>query len=116
MSRPGPDTEARPDATPPPGRARILRGVGAAALSPLSLITVDHPDEERRERAVPLWRGMGAVSSVFGLVPGGVLTASLSWRWVLLVNIPVGVALFIAGLLAVRPDHGAARRTRLDLP
>ncbi|RKT88984.1 drug resistance transporter, EmrB/QacA subfamily [Saccharopolyspora antimicrobica] len=98
--------------------ARIAQGVGAAVLSPttLSIISASHTDEERRERAMTLWSLMGAVSSVFGLVLGGVLTAALDWRWVLFINIPVGVVLLAVGGSVLPADQTGTERTRLDLP
>lgn len=98
--------------------ARVFQGLGAAALSPtsLNLITASHTDETRRERAVTLWSLMGALSSVAGLILGGVLTAGLSWHWVMFVNIPPGVALLVAGLLWLLPDADTGERRRLDLP
>ncbi|MGC5054443.1 MFS transporter [Micromonospora sp. DT48] len=98
--------------------ARVFQGLGAAALSPtsLNLITASHSDEDRRERAVTLWSLMGALSSVAGLILGGVLTAGLSWHWVMFVNVPPGLILLVAGLLWLLPDRDTGERRRLDLP
>ncbi|MFI0897895.1 MFS transporter [Streptomyces sp. NPDC020983] len=97
--------------------ARIAQGTGAAALTPasLSLITASHTDEHEREKALALWSMMGGVAGLFGVVLGGVLTAEISWRWVLFVNIPPGVALTVAGVMFLLPAAGSGE-TRLDLP
>lgn len=97
--------------------ARMIQGVGAAALAPssLSLITVIHPEGESRLRALAIWAAAGSAAGAVGLVLGGVLTSELSWRWVLFVNIPVGVALLVASgaaLVCTVPGKG---RARLDL-
>jgi EmrB/QacA subfamily drug resistance transporter len=98
--------------------ARIIQGVGAAALAPtsLSLITASIPDEDRRRRALALWSVMGGAAGVVGLILGGVLTSELSWRWVLFINIPPGIALFAAAAVTLLPAPAGAQRTRLDLP
>ena len=96
--------------------ARIVQGAGAAALTPtsLSLITASHPEGPQRARALALWSMMGGVAGLVGVVLGGVLTAELSWRWVLFVNIPPGVVLFIAGMRYLLPSARVAN-VRLDL-
>lgn len=102
--------------------ARIVQGVGAAALAPtsLSLITsthhtFTHHGERQRQRALALWSIMGGAAGVVGTVLGGVLTAELSWRWVLFVNVPLGVVLIIAALLGLRPAPASSGRVRLDV-
>ncbi|MFI0939919.1 MFS transporter [Streptomyces sp. NPDC021020] len=97
--------------------ARVAQGTGAAALTPasLSLITASHTDEHEREKALALWSMMGGVAGLFGVVLGGVLTAEISWRWVLFVNVPPGVALTVAGVMFLLPAAGSGE-TRLDLP
>ena len=98
--------------------ARIVQGMGAAALAPtsLSLITASHPDGHQRQRALALWSVMGGAASSVGVVLGGVLTAELSWRWVLFINLPLGIGLLVAGMLSLLPAATSASRTRLDIP
>lgn len=98
--------------------ARAVQGIGAAALTPtsLSLITVTHADERQRRRAMALWSIMGGAAGTFGVILGGVLTAELSWRWVLFINVPLGAVLVVATAIALLPAAGAVGRTRLDLP
>jgi EmrB/QacA subfamily drug resistance transporter len=98
--------------------ARIVQGTGAAALAPtsLSLITATHTDEHQRQRALALWSIMGGAAGLAGLVLGGVLTAELSWRWVLFVNIPLGAGLLVAAVFSLLPAPASTERLRLDLP
>jgi EmrB/QacA subfamily drug resistance transporter len=98
--------------------ARIIQGAGAAALAPtsLSLITASHTDEHQRHRALALWSIMGGAAGSAGVVLGGVLTAELNWRWVLFVNVPLGIGLLVAAVLSLLPAPAGVSPVRLDLP
>lgn len=98
--------------------ARVIQGVGAAALasSSLSLLTTSHPEGPSRTRALSLWAAVGSSAGAVGLVLGGVLTAGLSWRYVLFVNVPVGLALLAATTSSLSPSPPGRDRARLDLP
>jgi EmrB/QacA subfamily drug resistance transporter len=78
---------------------RVLQAVGAAALTPTSLgLLLTSTPPERRVRAVRIWAASGALAAAIGPVVGGVLVQA-SWRWVFIVNVPVGV---VAAIAAVR--------------
>jgi EmrB/QacA subfamily drug resistance transporter len=98
--------------------ARAIQGAGAAALSPssLSLITASHTDPRLRARALTWWGVAATGAGAVGVVVGGILTASLSWRWVLLVNVPIGVALLAGTFAALRASGPGQGRTRIDIP
>jgi EmrB/QacA subfamily drug resistance transporter len=91
---------------------RGLQAVGAAALTPTSLgLLLAATPAEHRARAVRSWAAIGALAAAFGPVVGGLLVQA-SWRWVFLVNVPVG----IVGLLAARrlvPDSRDPAVTRI---
>jgi EmrB/QacA subfamily drug resistance transporter len=74
--------------------ARGLQGLGAALLAPaaLSTLTTAFFHGPERARAMGAWAAASAVAGGAGLVLGGVLTDLLSWSWIFLVNVPVGVA------------------------
>src|ERR1700747_1890562 len=74
--------------------ARVVQGSGAAMVAPaaLSLITTGFPEGPRRTRALGLYGATASVGFVARQVLGGVLWGFLSWRSVVLVNVPVGVA------------------------
>ncbi|MET9655650.1 MFS transporter [Streptomyces sp. NPDC006510] len=78
--------------------ARALQAVGAAALMPtsLALLLVNTP-VERRPRAIRSWAAIGGIAAGLGPVVGGVLVEA-DWRWVFLVNVPVGVIGLLAGV------------------
>ena len=98
--------------------ARVVQGLGGALLSPaaLSIVAVLFADPGERRRALTMWGGIGAAGGAAGLVLGGVLTETLGWRSVFLVNVPVGV---VAGVLMLRwlapMRHAGARVRDLDL-
>ncbi|MER5278129.1 MFS transporter [Streptomyces sp. NPDC002809] len=71
---------------------RTLQGVGSAAASPaaLSLIAVTFPQGRERDRAVGWYTAVATAGGGVGLLAGGVITAYLSWRWVMFVNVPIG--------------------------
>lgn len=91
---------------------RAVQAAGAAAMTPTSLsILMAALPAEKRVGAVRLWAATGAVAAAIGPTIGGVLT-ELSWRWVFIINIPVGVLLLwlaIAVMVDVRPDDQAER-------
>jgi EmrB/QacA subfamily drug resistance transporter len=96
--------------------ARVVQGVGAAIASPtaLSLIASTFPEGTSRDRAMGVYAGMSAIGAAVGLLVGGVLTDVLSWRWVLFVNVPIGLGVMFAAprVLGETETH----RGRLDLP
>lgn len=83
--------------------ARVLQAVGAAALTPtsLGLLLAVFP-AERRANAVRVWAASGALAAAAGPVAGGLLVQA-SWRWVFLVNIPIGIITMAAAVRLV-PD------------
>ena len=98
--------------------ARVLQGIGAAALasSSLSLITASHPEGPARTHALSLWAAVGSSAGAVGVVLGGLLTTELSWRYVLFINVPIGIALLIAAAASLMPSPPGRDWARLDLP
>lgn len=95
--------------------ARVVQGLGASVAAPtaLSLISTTFPEGKERNRAMGVYAAMAGVGSTAGLILGGLLTQYVGWRWVLLVNIPVG-ACVLAGTV-VLPEAERARG-RLGVP
>lgn len=95
--------------------ARAGQGFGAALATPttLSLITTLVPAGPRRTRAMVAYGSMAGIGITLGLVLGGVLTEYASWRWVFLINLPIGALVLIAAPRLL-PDTRGARR-RLDI-
>ncbi|MGW6538285.1 MFS transporter [Streptomyces sp. NPDC055011] len=97
--------------------ARAAQGLGAAALSPatLTLVTSAVPAGAARTRAIATWTAVGAAGGAAGGFVGGLLVDLLDWRWVLLVNVPVGALVLAAAALWLREGRATTGR-RLDLP
>jgi EmrB/QacA subfamily drug resistance transporter len=97
--------------------ARALQGAFAALLAPaaLSLITVTFTEQHERSRAFAVYGGISGAGAAIGLILGGVLTEYASWRWCLLVNVPIALAAAAAGSAVVRESR-AGGNTRYDVP
>src|SRR3984957_3928597 len=84
--------------------ARALQGVGAALAAPssLALLTTVFSDGPQRVRAIGLFTTGSAAGGAIGLVAGGALTQLVSWRWVMFVNVPIGIAVLLVGRIALQ--------------
>ncbi|GAA4736789.1 MFS transporter [Phytohabitans rumicis] len=90
--------------------ARVLQGLGAAVIAPtaLSLIATTFAEGPPRNRAMGVYAAMAGLGSTVGLLLGGVLTDYLSWRWVMFVNVPIGLAVLLGTRLLASGEkvHG----------
>src|SRR3954453_3881478 len=90
---------------------RVVQAAGAALLTPTSLgLVLATTPAERRQGAVRAWTAVGGLAAAAGPVVGGVLVAA-SWRWVFLVNVPIGLAAMVVGWrrLPHVPGHSVPR-------
>src|SRR5215475_1238104 len=73
--------------------ARAVQGAGGAVIAPtaLALITTNFPEGGPRNRAMGVYSAMAGGGGAVGLALGGLLTTYVSWRWVLFVNVPIGI-------------------------
>jgi EmrB/QacA subfamily drug resistance transporter len=96
--------------------ARVLQGIGAAVAAPsvLALISTMAISRASRARGLALFTVMSAVGASFGLILGGVLTDLASWRWGLLVNVPIGLAV-VAIVLRLVPNQTHPQAGRFDV-
>jgi EmrB/QacA subfamily drug resistance transporter len=95
--------------------ARVAQGAGAALAGPsvLALVMAMSRDAAEQARGMSLFIAVSSVGASAGLVLGGVLTEYLSWRWSLLVNVPVGAAVVLAIGQLVAETH--PKQARLDV-
>ncbi|HEV3188653.1 MAG TPA: MFS transporter, partial [Acidimicrobiales bacterium] len=94
--------------------ARAMQGIGGAILAPatLSILVTAYTDLEARRKALGAWSATAASGAAAGVLAGGILTSILNWRWVLIVNVPIGIVLFVAawcGLDRSRDEEDAKR-------
>ena len=98
--------------------ARAVQGLGAAIVSPaaLSIVTTTFAEGPERNRALGIWGAVAGAGGAAGVLLGGILTSGLSWRWVLFVNVPIGIA---AAALAPRllvESRAEGETKTFDLP
>jgi len=77
--------------------ARAIQGIGGAIASPtaLALVAATFSEGPERNRAMGVYSAMSGAGGAIGVLLGGVLTNSFSWRWVLFVNVPIGAAVVL---------------------
>jgi len=88
--------------------ARVLQAGGAALLMPTSLgLLLPEFPPERRQIAVGVWSAVGGAAAAAGPLFGGLLVQA-NWRWVFLVNVPIGVVAIVAGARTLRETREPA--------
>ena len=97
--------------------ARAAQGAFAAILAPtaLSLLAVTFTRPVERARAFALYGAIAGSGAAIGLLVGGVLTQSLSWRWCLYVNVPIALVAMVGGWRVVGSGR-SGQQQGLDLP
>src|SRR3954468_11390137 len=97
--------------------ARAIQGLGGAVVSAVALSLIINLFQEPQERA----KAMGVFGFVcagggsLGVLLGGALTDAISWHWVFLVNVPIGIAVYAFCLAILPNDAGVAARPKLDV-
>src|SRR5881275_612295 len=97
--------------------ARGVQGFSCAfvAASSLAIITSSFEPGPQLHRAIGLWAAMNGLGGAAGTLFGGIITQELSWRWVLLINPPIGVAAAVVGWAVVSDRRRAADGRGFDL-
>lgn len=95
--------------------ARAAQGIGGAIASAvaLSLVMNMFPEPEARAKAMGVFGFVAAGGGSVGAFLGGILTGTLNWHWIFLVNLPIGIAVFIASLYFISGEH-VPKHARLD--
>jgi EmrB/QacA subfamily drug resistance transporter len=95
---------------------RVLQGVGAALLTPGSLAIIQASFDPRdRARAIGAWSGLGGVATAAGPLLGGYLVAAASWRWIFVINVPLGAAVLWLTSRHI-PESRDPDARRIDVP
>ncbi len=94
---------------------RALQAVGGSMLNPvaMSIIVNVFTQPRERARAIGVWGGVVGISMSLGPIVGGALTASVGWRSIFWINVPIGLAAIVLTALRV-PESRAPRPRRLD--
>jgi EmrB/QacA subfamily drug resistance transporter len=96
--------------------SRAIQGLCAGVLAPatLSILTAVYREPQARTRALAIWTAVAIGGGAVGGLLGGLLTATLSWRWIFFVNVPVGTALLALAIRRLPRADGEVNR-ELDL-
>ncbi len=97
--------------------ARAVQGLAAAlmAASSLAIITASFAPGPQLHRAIGTWAAMNGLGGAAGVLFGGIITQALTWRWILLINPPIGVAAALVAYAVVRERPRTASRSSFDL-
>jgi EmrB/QacA subfamily drug resistance transporter len=98
--------------------ARAVQGAFAAVMAPaaLSIISVTFTEARERARAFGVYGAVSGGGAALGLIAGGVLTQYASWRWCLLVNVPVAAMAMAAAIYVINEGRAAEGRRHYDIP
>jgi EmrB/QacA subfamily drug resistance transporter len=97
--------------------ARGVQGLGAALVSPaaLSIITTTFDEGAERTKAMGVWGAIAGAGGAVGLLLGGILTDLLSWQWIFVINVPIGIGVAFAALRWVPESRQEMTHRRFDL-
>ncbi|MEU1400966.1 MFS transporter [Streptomyces sp. NPDC005728] len=98
--------------------ARALQGVGGAMASAvvLGMLVALFPEPREQARAIAVFSAVGAAGGALGTFLGGALTQALDWHWIFLINLPIGVAAWLAAVRVLAPERGAGLGGGADGP
>ncbi|WP_223199030.1 MFS transporter [Solihabitans fulvus] len=96
--------------------ARVAQGMGAAMMAPATLVLINtyFTGGPARAKAFGAWSASGGVGGMAGAVAGGAITTGLSWRWVFLINVPIGAVLIAVAVTSLARTQ-TRRRESLDI-
>jgi EmrB/QacA subfamily drug resistance transporter len=97
--------------------ARALQGLGGAVLAPatLTILTTTFAEGPARTRALGVWSAVAAAGASAGALLGGILTDLISWRWILFVNVPVGLVALVASRAFLPESRAEGRHRSMDV-
>jgi EmrB/QacA subfamily drug resistance transporter len=95
--------------------ARVAQAIGSALMAPSSLAIISEYYRHNRATAVGIWGATSGLGGALGPSVGAVIVATLGWRWVFLVNVPIGIAVVVAALRWFRHVPGRDLGQRPDV-
>ena len=97
--------------------ARFLQGLGAAvsASVTIALIVIEFPGPAERAKAMSVYMFVAVGGGSIGLLLGGALTEAISWHWIFLINVPIGLLTLVAGRALIDRDEGIGLRGGVDV-
>jgi EmrB/QacA subfamily drug resistance transporter len=97
--------------------ARAVQGLGGAVIAPasLSILTTTFAEGAARNRAVGIWGAMGGAGGAAGVLLGGIVTDVLSWRWILFINVPIGLIAAVAAHRLLQESRNTSRAQEFDV-
>ncbi len=97
--------------------ARGVQGIGGAMMAACSLaiITATFAPGAERRHAIALWGAMNGLGGAVGVLLSGVITQYASWRWVLLINVPIGIVTLLVAFRFIA-EHRSPKRRSFDVP
>jgi EmrB/QacA subfamily drug resistance transporter len=97
--------------------ARAVQGLGAAVVAPASLtiLTTTFTEPAERNRAVGIWGAMGGAGGAAGVLLGGILTDIAGWRWILFINVPIGLIAAALTVMYVAEGRAPSRARNFDV-
>ncbi|MDQ0993802.1 MFS transporter [Streptomyces sp. V3I7] len=98
--------------------ARAVQGAGGATASAvvLGMLVSLFPEPHEQARAIAVFSAVGAAGGALGTFLGGALTQTLSWHWIFLINLPIGIAAWLAAMRVLAPESGAGLGKGADFP
>lgn len=96
--------------------ARFVQGAGGALSSSviLAIIATEFPDPRERARAMSAYIFVAVGGGSVGLLAGGALTQALNWHWIFFINLPIGLAALLLGIVLVEENSGIGLKSGLD--
>jgi EmrB/QacA subfamily drug resistance transporter len=98
--------------------ARAVQGVGSAMASAvvLGMLVSLFPEPGEQARAIAVFSAVGSAGGALGTFLGGALTQTLGWHWIFLINLPIGIVAWLAGVRILAPEKGAGLGKGADYP